>query len=213
MNLILLLGQARSGKDTAGRWIADAAGGVTIAFADKLKAICMEMFNLSHEDVYTDEGKRRATQFDRLALGTLPFSQSTADLQQWTVREILQHIGTESFRAVDPDVWVKHTLREAARALELSPSDDFNNRVVVITDGRFKTEVAAVRAAGGEIWRIKRPGADGAIGLVGHASEAEQQSIPDSACDVVINNDSTLDVFHERVLEGVARWRDTHSHR
>lgn len=212
--IIDLLGHARAGKDTAGQWIAEAVGGTTLAFGDKLKSICMEMFNLSREDCYTDEGKTRKAAFERLGChfcgGSVVFDaeengwscahhgvSDKVRRSHWTNREILQHIGTEGFRAIDPSVWVRFALQEAASRLVC----------VAITDGRFRSECEGVWAAGGEVWRIRRPGADGAVGIANHQSETEQDSILDSECQVVIENDSTLEVFRERVLVEVQRWQ------
>jgi len=79
---------------------------------------------------------------------------------------------------------------------------------VVLTDCRFPNEAAAIRAAGGAIWRVVRPPSDVAAALGegdpiaeqwwrGHASETEQDGIK---ADRTICNDGTLDDLRQAVL-------------
>jgi hypothetical protein len=205
--IIVILGHARVGKDTAGNWIADAGNGSTLAFADRLKEICGELYGLSYEDMYTDEGKRRVTRFSR---GVGVDSQGHAHDRYWTVREILQHFGTEGCRAVDPDVWVRIALDEARVRLTQRYAANHGD-VVAITDGRFRSECEGVWKAGGEVWRIRRPGANGAVGIANHQSETEQDGIRDDECQAVIENDSTIEVFKERVLSAFSSWKARHA--
>lgn len=120
--------------------------------------------------------------------------------QAVTARHALQTLGTEVGRAHSRNMWVDYALRTARRLLsdqdvEYSRAEGVVHRIspahtafVVIPDGRFKNELLAVRAAGGATVRIKSPGA----GLTGdaatHVSETEQESIPDSWFDFVIEN-------------------------
>lgn len=94
------------------------------------------------------------------------FARCNADLFL-TPRYALQTLGTNWGRDCFPDVWADLGVRRALAS---------NAPLVAITDCRFVNEAKAVRAAGGEVWRIVRPGAglSGAAGL--HPSEAEQES-------------------------------------
>jgi uncharacterized protein YlaI len=224
LRVIALLGRAGSGKDLAGSMLCQAGRGEAMAFADKLKSICGELFGLSHDDMYTQEGKTRPTQFDclmcpeckslevdqvtrdRVVFGDCKLCGTTGDVRvfrsKWTPRTILQYIGTEGFRAVDPSVWVRYTIEQARKALGAGCAPGTCGQCeacdvpqfVVITDCRFRSEAEAIWSAGGEVWRIKRPAVEGeAVGLPGHASEAEQASIADSECQAIIDNSSSLD--------------------
>ena len=74
---------------------------------------------------------------------------------------------------------------------------------VVFSDIRFKNEMAAVKKAGGFLWRMKRgSGLEGAAGE--HSSEAEQREVPDFYFDQVIDNtDISLDKLSALVSEAV----------
>jgi dephospho-CoA kinase len=95
-------------------------------------------------------------------------------------RELLQFLGTEYFRALDPDYWVKQWVHAVVERLELT---DGECRIIV-DDCRFGNERAAVRRLFGyEFYLETRPedrnarvaARDGAFaeGIAGHSSEAE----------------------------------------
>ena len=226
MNVIALMGKLKSGKDTAGQMLVEALPGQirTLAFADKLKQTCMDLFGLSYDDVYTEEGKAR--RLDELpclrcpscgSLATEPVSsiqvvctacsaigERSGFESHWTPRMILQHIGTEGCRRVDPAVWVNFAMRRAAASLEgkMDPA-----KLVVITDCRFRSEADAVWKAGGQVWRIRRPATDHTSqGLKGHASENEMDSIPDISFQNVIVNDGTLEQLRTKLSSALARF-------
>lgn len=235
LKIIALMGRSKSGKDTAGDMLAEAGvhghkGSISkMAFADKLKGICMQMFGLSIEDVYSDSGKNRPTQFDCLMcpechsveaeafkmdndpqeLGRCKVCGVVGDItvfrSKWTPRTILQFIGTEGFRRVWPAVWTQYALMEAKQHLHDGA------RFVVLTDCRFPNEAEAVWAAGGEVWRIYRPETDKQqTGLAKHASETAMDAIPDGRFQAVIHNDSTLDAFRGKLNAELKRFLREH---
>ncbi len=98
-------------------------------------------------------------------------------------RELLQTLGTEWGRQmVRDDIWIRIAMRRAAEYTQ----EGWN---VAVTDVRFANEAEAIVAAGGQVWRVERPGAglDGAAGE--HASEA---GIPDHLIHQVVRNVGTL---------------------
>lgn len=225
LRIIAIAGKARSGKDTFGRMLIEAEpSGSRLAFADKLKDLCRELYGLSDEDVNTEDGKNRVTNFKR---PTCPVCKSTRTaaiklegLEQfechdcnavgqpssfagaWTVRDVLKHVGTEGFRAVDPDVWLNYTIAHAREVLS-GPVVKRKPRYVVITDCRFKSEVAGVKEVGGEVWRIRRTETDRAS-TDAHQSEIEVDSIPDSEFARVVVNDGSLDDLRATARDAVA---------
>ena len=218
--IIALMGKAKSGKDTFGEMLLHAnPNGVRVAFADKLKEICGEMFGLTHEDMNTEPGKARNTELRCL---TCPLCKSVdchevklereikAECRHcnavgelasfkgfWTPRMILQYIGTEGFRRVDSGVWVRYALDKAKSHLhgnEKGATSKHKPQYVFITDCRFRSEMAGVVAAGGQVWRIRRSETnDVQTELAKHASETKMDSIPDGEFNRVIINDGSLE--------------------
>lgn len=130
-------------------------------------------------------------------------------------RVALQTLGTDWGRACYEDVWVDYVMRvcrflqsgrcgysRAKGVFDISDLVDAGLVVpktdVVISDVRFRNEVDAIKA-GGCVFRIVRPSADGVVGLEGHASEEEQKTLPDDVFDGVIDNSHSLAVLHELV--------------
>lgn len=226
MKLIALMGKSKSGKDTVGQMLVDAnPNGVTLAFADKLKELCADLFGFTREDLYTDAGKNRVTDLpcykcpacgsieawlaapsQVVCKGCTAVGAPEAFKSFWTVRMALQHVGTEGCRRVDNTVWVKHALARARLYLDgaslgiTMPVMEF----VAITDCRFRSEADAIWKAGGEVWRIRRPETDRqSQGISGHASETEMDTIPDSLFQRVISNDGTLDNLRDKARDGL----------
>jgi len=104
-----------------------------------------------------------------------------------TVRRILQWWGTEYRRAQDPDYWTKAWSRKVEQL-------DLDRIHVLIDDVRFMNELEAIKAHGGLIVKIERPGFDGANN---HASETSLDDF--AAWDKTILNDGTLDAFKQKV--------------
>lgn len=239
--VIGLLGKAKVGKDTAGQMLCQMVGhkhGMSFAFADKLKEICGELYGLTHDEMYTDEGKARFVgekvnakdqkvgrlartrcpecgsfkvetfASDRTSMASCKLCGTTGEVALfqsfWRNREVLQHIGTEGFRTVDPSVWVNYLFQKIEGAMGRGL------QYAVITDCRFRSEAEAVWAKGGEVWRIRRPEVEKEqVGIKGHASEVEQDSIKDDECQAVIQNDSTLETFRGRLAVPFKRFMST----
>lgn len=235
LNVIALMGKLRSGKDTAGQMLIDMGGGARVAFADKLKEICGEMYGLTWDQMNTEKGKARPTDLRCLVCPLChgvncqeirlerewkaeclnPSCKAVGEVASfkgfWTPRMILQHVGTEGMRRVDPNVWVRYALRHAKELLDGHgvgmTSETRPPAFVVITDCRFRSEMAGVVAAGGEIWRIRRPDTDvTSSGLVNHASEMEMDGIPDAEFNRVIANDGSLDELRRKLSAALTQF-------
>lgn len=129
-----------------------------------------------------------------------------------TPRFALQTLGTEWGRGCYGDTWAAKGLRTAQTLLKsgyryspehgLSEDPSANRaRGVVISDLRFRNEMSFVRDRSigpGVLLRVKRPG-EPRTANSGHASEAEQLDVADSAFDAVILNDGTLDELYAKV--------------
>lgn len=70
---------------------------------------------------------------------------------------------------------------------------------VVITDCRFLNEARAVRAAGGFVLRLSRPGRPTTGVRMDHPSETEQKSIPDSEIDGTFVVPEGIEAYHAAI--------------
>jgi len=182
--IIGLTGKAGSGKSTVALWLttphAHHPHGREAHFAAPIKA-AISALGLFPWHVIHGASAERATRHPTLG---------------FTAREALQRLGTEWGRALHPDIWATLGVE---RALELLARRDTSH--VVISDVRFTNEARAIVAAGGEVWRIQRPGA----GLTGAAAEhpSETEMDTDAFTDYVarvVHNTGSLDDLRAGVL-------------
>jgi hypothetical protein len=202
MLVIGFSGKAGSGKSTVAERLADRLGFVVISLADPIKRACGDWFGWNADRLWGASDNRNAPdpRFNGL-----------------TARKALQYVGTEVGRELYRDVWVEYAFRTAQklgmsgvlRSLHYSYSAEHgltSSNVptgpkpagVVIPDVRFQNEVDAFRShPNAKLIRIKRPntGLGGTAGS--HASEQEQDAIPDGAFDAVIHNSSDLERLYE----------------
>ena len=142
---LAIIGRAGSGKDTLAKYINEYLFGTThclylcnLKFSDPLKNAVCEIFGWDRRKIdeleYKEEqlnspyrvwkyNRREDALFDKM-----PLSLNTR-------REILQYVGTDVFRSLDPDIWVKAALRDAAETADVCEVTGF-----VSTDCRFPNE-------------------------------------------------------------------------
>jgi len=162
--IIGLVGRARCGKSTFAGMLAGElvmhSNDVTIrGFADNLRDMCNNFFG---HDFYDDRVKTMEI-FPGITGGML-----------------LQKVGTDWFRSVDTDFWVKRMEKY------LTDFDDY----LIIPDVRFENEAKWVKDNDGYLVRLHRrvdvPGRD-----PNHPSETAQESI--QVDGHVFNQDISLD--------------------
>jgi rhodanese-related sulfurtransferase len=171
MKLVGLVGLRRSGKDTAADALVDL-GYENVKFAGALKAMLKTYLRYV--------GVPESIIYDVIE----GFQKETP--VKWfegnTTRFAMQTLGTEWGRdLIGESIWI-HAAIDRARQFEK----------VVISDVRFPNEVDAVRNAGGKIVKIYRPG----LVVDSHLSES---LIAELDYDFEIANDSTIEVFQEKV--------------
>lgn len=131
-----------------------------------------------------------------------------------SARVILQTLGTEWGRAVDPLIWCRYA-HTVARQLSESELVRYKQHIglyvqwvnegpekqaigVVIPDHRFRNEVDCTHENGGHVIRLRRlsmePGSE--VGISGHQSEAEQKELPDRIFDAVYELPEGVDNVH-----------------
>lgn len=173
---VLITGKAESGKDTIGDYLRREYNFRTDALAAPIKRLVEDVFVLPHEVVYDRELRER------------PLPQPW---DRWTVRSLLQRIGTEMFREhISPDIWVLSLLERTKRELSANWA---------VTDVRFPNEQSIIQERyPGLVVSIKvvRPGRDGSTkgGIAGHASESF-----DLTADYVVTNEGSFDDLYSQI--------------
>lgn len=155
----------RSGKDTAADYLVNVHGFKKMSWADPLKSACKAVFDWTDDHVYGD-------------------LKEVVD-PRWgmTPRHVLQHVGTELFRAWIPDVWIRSTL------LRITSEDK-----VVIPDVRFPNEAQAVKDAGGIVLLVDRP----YLNIEdSHASEVAMDNY--GQWDDILKNDGDFDNLYRQI--------------
>lgn len=158
-------------------------------FADSLKDIAINLFDVSPEQVYgTDEQKNSPVphlfwenmpgvytneKMYKLSIEAnpeLPLIYHSAGIM--TAREFMQYLGTDICRRMYQNVWVNNCLKRIE-----------NDRppIAIIADCRFMNEVNAVQNAGGKVIRLTRK-----IENSKHQSEIDADNY--TGFDAVIDN-------------------------
>lgn len=162
------------------------------AFADKLKILCHEMFDIPLELLFgTDEQKE--TKIEHLLWENMPgiytdefafemeklsnFGFTFHDPGPMTVREVLQFMGTEIFRKIWEPVWIRYLIKQIVQE---------NSEMPIITDVRFVNEAKAIKDAGGILIKLHRKPTKAKDAK--HGSEAEVDMVPKNIIDYDIFN-------------------------
>lgn len=138
MGNIGIIGRARVGKDTAGKWLVDNRGYRRVSFADPLRDCALKL-----DPIVSAEQDARL--------------REVIELEGWErakdiypeVRRTLQRIG-QGIRAIDSDFWLRTALDKVTAANE-------SGVPVVITDVRYPNEADSLRRAGFHLVYIERP--------------------------------------------------------
>ena len=175
-------GAQGSGKDTlAGMLAGKIPNGVVTGFAEKLKQIAMEVFGLSWEDCYTQEGKERYNEF-----------------WEMTNREILQKLGTEAMRnGFRQDIWVKFVEKKFI---------DNPDKSFVVCDVRFNDEAEFVLSQGGAIVKVVRDSVKSNL-TEEQKEHASEKGIDDKYIYKVIENNGSLENLENEGMKFLAEYQ------
>ena len=224
--LVGICGQAGSGKSTVAQFLVRHHGFVELGLADAMKRFVQDAFDFSDEQIWGSSEHRNAPD-ERFVSRMEDHGDGGFTTHYLTPRFALQTLGTEWGRNCYPMVWVDYAIRIYKKLQEGNHAYDQKRGLysvsflmnstkeeagydtidhspmiqpktnVVISDVRFLNEVIGIRNAGGFVFRIKRPGAEGDVGIKGHASEAEQKAIHDDMLDGVILNSRDIDHLYD----------------
>lgn len=115
-----------------------------------------------------------------------------------TPRFALQELGTSWGRSCYEDIWITLGMRRARKLLAADPMQGDVPTGVVFTDVRFTNEIEGLKKEGAKLVRVKRGnGLTGNAAL--HASEVEQDSVPDSAFDYILDNTGPIEELDVKV--------------
>lgn len=146
MKIIGITGAAGSGKDTAASFF-ERRGYQKISLADPMKRFCRELFGFTDEELW---GASKHREKSRRGV---------------TARHVLQQMGTEWGRRLDPDVWIDYLVESCRRistggktytaehglSSNLDPIRFRPPKGFVVADIRFRNEARKIRAEGGAI--------------------------------------------------------------
>lgn len=105
-------------------------------FADILKTdICINILGLTKEQCYGSDDKKNE------------LTDMFWEGKQLSCRDVMQIVGTDIFRKLDPNVWVRSTI---SKIMKESPE------LAIVTDCRFPNEIEAIKNAGGKVLRLTR---------------------------------------------------------
>ena len=171
----------QSGKTTTADYL-NLQGYTVVKFAGILKDMVRTMLLGAGIPLLTVE---------RMVEGDLKeFSLTLASGVKVTPRRLMQTLGTEWGRGIDPDLWASLT---AAKIKQMVG----RGQKVVIDDMRFPNEFDAITKIGGATVCIHRSTAEV---VTGHSSEGQ---LNDHFFDAVLINDGTIADLHQQIRERI----------
>ena len=191
-HLIGLTGLAGTGKDTVRAALEAHHGYEGIAFADPIRHMLARLLTYTGEPL--DWMTSRA------------LKEQTIPAIGQSYRQLAQTLGTEWGRTCNGnDFWLRMAGERINAVTAIDEQDRLDTLNVdavptrfVISDVRFVNEAKWVKARGGVIWHIVRPGTEA---VHSHASEASVAAIaePPGLVDCTLINDGTLDQLQDVV--------------
>jgi len=194
--IIGICGLIGGGKGTVADMLEQDQGFIKLSFADSLKDAVSAVFGWPRDmlEGATAESRAWREQVD-------DWWSVRLDRPGLTPRWVLQYWGTELCRhGFHDDIWIASMERKLMQLTQNNTTANY-----VLPDTRFPNEIAMVRNAGGQIWRVKR-GSDpawlsryirrGKPPVDIHPSEWKWA---DAEFDHIITNDGTIDDLHRKV--------------
>ena len=165
--LIAISGKMGAGKDIFADFLVKNHQFTRVAFADHLKDTAAFMTAIPRA-IFDDPVKKNEVWYEETGV---------------TPRQVLEWMGTELGRRIDPNLWVRRAMEKIG---------DHRAQRYVVTDMRFPNEYEAVREAGGFLVRVRRAWSDFAPTQSTHVSNT---ALDNYTFDQVVNNDYDLDML------------------
>ena len=213
--LIGICGAIGSGKDSVAHHLVERHGFTRVGLADALKNSTAEMFGIPSIHFFGTQ-KQKAAPIEKLGPVTSHFGRYGGIWpyrvgKPWSGRWLTEFIGTEVGRAVYPDIWINKVIHrvtsDIARCVMTPDADCYRH---VIPDVRFLNEAAAIREAGGEVWRVAKLRlnvdeteiVDVEPESTGHVSDQEYKQIqPDKLGSAFIGDLESLGIRVDELME------------
>jgi hypothetical protein len=178
------------------------------SFADSLKSMCTELFDIPHHCVWGTDDQKNTPQ-EHLLWENMPgvISVEENDLYgdvdplllgltvhtsgPMTAREFMQFLGTDVMRKMYGPIWINSCVKKILRE---------QSELAIIADIRFPNEAEAIEKIGGELWRLNRV----PFGDDTHSSEIALDDYPFKT--VIDNADKSI----KDLIESVMKLRGIH---
>lgn len=185
IKFIGITGKAQSGKDSVADVLQKELDySIRYALADPIKAAVFGMLGLETLSERTNLMQSKEEEIPWLGLSP---------------RALMQSIGTELRKDLDPDIWTRFLSKFCADFVELEEVFESNNKeeplYVIVPDVRFNNEAHYIKIEGGIVVHVIKPDVPT---IRPHASEA---GISSKYVDHVIENDGTLQDLEEKVKQ------------
>ena len=205
--IIGISGSANCGKDTVANYIVKNYSFVKIAFADKIKRILMDLYDLPYNNLWGPSANR--------SIHDVRYKLSDSD-EYLTARLGCQVIG-DCGRSLYLNTWVDYTINDIKKLANsyfydyedykgvFTKYSTFGKKNVIISDCRYLNEMNRLRNEGALLIRIKKDTAGLKDKTAKHSSEANQVQILDSYFDDIIYNNSTLEDLYKNIDNFMAK--------
>lgn len=159
------------------------------SFADSLKSICMNLFDIPFKSLYgTDEDKNQIQ--EHLLWKNIPGSKRKKGAM--TSREFMQYFGTDIMRKIHEPVWVNACINKIKQE---------QSELAIIADVRFPNEAKAIEDAGGIVLRLNRK-----IHEDNHSSEIALDDYPFT--DRIDNENQSIDELVVKVKQFYSKLKE-----
>lgn len=106
-------------------------------------------------------------------------------------RKLLQFLGTDWGRSLDPDIWIKLWKQDNKVFFKLFD-------IIIVDDVRFNNEAAAIKSEGGFIFQIQSNESKNRINVLGEEHESEK-GVNLDYIDAIVQNNGTIEEFHSNL--------------
>jgi len=172
------------------------------SFADSLKWMCTELFDIPNECVWgTNDQKNQIQehllwenmpgvtttdmfQIQCVDIGCKAFGMMFHESGPMTAREFMQYLGTDVMRKMYEPIWVKACLKKIQHE---------QSQLAIIADVRFPSEVKAIEQAGGTLVRLTRK----VFSKDNHSSEVALDDYP--FVNVMENSNESINELKDKV--------------